>query len=250
MDDGIVAGVSEKQVKNVLKQLGKVFELTSRPLDFFLGLHIETSGDRRTIRIHQSKYVGELLERFRMVDCIPTSTPIDLSSKTAFEAEVDGELPYREIIGSLMYLCVATRFDIGYAVGFLSRFLDKPTLPLWKAALRVLRYLKATKTFGLKFTAEEPAELICFSDADFSGDIQTRRSTTGSLVKFGGSIMSYSSHRQGSTTLSSMESELFALTDTTKLAIFLARLLAELGYPVRPTIHNQRSSWTTKLLYT
>ena len=236
VDDGILAGANEGVVKSTLKRLGEVFQLTFKPLEFFLGLHIEISKDRREIRVHQSKYVTELLERFQMSDCTTTSTPIDASSKNAFEGEIDNKIPYREICGSLSYLAVATRFDIGYAVGFLSRFLDKPTQSLWRTALRVLRYLKATKTMGIKFTAEKPAELECFSDADFSGDLQTRRSTTGSLLKFSGGIIAYSSHRQGSTTLSSMESELFALTDTTKLAVSLARLLAELSYPLRPLL--------------
>ena len=236
VDDAMVGGVDENIVKDFIFELGKTFELTSRPLDYFLGLHINISKDRRRIHVHQAKYITELLERFGMTQCKPSSTPIDNTSKSAFEGKVDEGLKFREAVGGLMYASTASRGDIQFATSFLSRYLDKPTRHLWTVVLKVFRYLSATKFFGPVYTSWGPNTLDAFTDADFAGCKSTFRSTSGSLISFGGGPLFWMAKKQGTTALNTLESELFAACETAKACIWLARLLREAGYNVKPTL--------------
>ena len=94
--------------------------------------------------------------------------------------------------------------------------------------MRILRYLKGTRTHGLCFSADEENRLIGWSDSDHAGDLQTMRSTSGSLIRFGSGVLVWISRRQQGVTLSTMEAELFALVETLKSSLWLSRLLSEL----------------------
>ena len=185
VDDAMVGGENEELVEEFISELGKIFKLTSRPLDYFLGMHVNISRDRGQIHIHQAKYINELLERFGMANCKPSSTPIDNTSKSAFEGEVDENLKFREAVGGLMYASTVTRGDIQYATSFLSRYLERPTRHLWCTVLKVFRYLSATKYFGPVYTTSESIALNAYTDADFAGCKSTFESTSGSLISFG-----------------------------------------------------------------
>jgi hypothetical protein len=91
---------------------------------------------------------------------------------------VDSEVNYAELVGSLLYLTTNTRPDVAYAVGVLSRFMSKPMDKHWTAAKRVLRYLAGTHTLGL-FYSKDQRGVSAYSDADFAGDIDQRKSTSG-----------------------------------------------------------------------
>ena len=101
----------------------------------------------------QKKYIGDLLNKFGMDDCKPLGTPMEQNLKlTSVEGkEFEDATKYRQLVGSLIYL-TTTRPDISFAVGILSRFMQKPCEGHWSAAKRVLRYLKGTQDFGLKYT--------------------------------------------------------------------------------------------------
>ena len=232
----MVGGSDEKLVQDFIKELVETFELTSKPLEYFLGVTMNVSKDRRRIHIHQATYITEILERFGMSDCKPSVIPIDATSKNAFDGEIDLSLDYRQAIGSLMYCMLATRADISYACGFLSRYLDKPTKHLWSTAMKVFRYLKATKYYGPVFKDLGSNELLGYADADYAGCNNSRRSTSGSFIQFGSSVLHYQSRRQSAVTLSTLESELVSACETAKSCIWLARLLREAGYQVTPKL--------------
>ena len=235
VDDGIVAGPSESQVKKLLSALQGTFEITFNPLNFFLGLQVKVTTDKG-ISVNQTKYTEEILQRFQMADCKPAPTPMEADSDPPEQDQIRTDLPFREIVGALMYLAICTRYDIAFSVGYLSRFLDKPTTGLWKKAMRILRYLRGTTDFSLEYAAQNRGELICFSDADYAGDTSTRRSTTGQLLKFNGGVVSWASSRQHSVALSTTEAEFIAAAETAKSALWTARLLGELGYRVIPKL--------------
>jgi len=111
---------------NQFKDLKKEFEMTNLgALSYFLGL--EFAYDRRGIIMHQIKYILEVLKKFNMLDCNPAATPVELSLKLVqdeTEASVDETL-YRQMIGSLLYIC-HSKPEITYNVGILSRFLSDP----------------------------------------------------------------------------------------------------------------------------
>jgi hypothetical protein len=92
---------------------------------------------------------------------------------------------YRELIGSLLYVANSTRPDICLATSVLSQYLEQPREMHWRAAIRVLRYLKGTKDMGIVLSRNE-SKLHTYSDANWGGDIATRRSTSGVFMKLCG----------------------------------------------------------------
>jgi hypothetical protein len=124
---------------------------------------------------------------------------------------------------------VHTRPDLAFSVGFVSRFQERPTVEHLQAVKRILRYVAGTTEFGLHYTrASTAARFIGYSDSDLAGDIDTSKSTTGSLFYYGGCLISWQSIKQKVVALSSCEAEYVAMTTAATQALWLSRLLAEL----------------------
>ena len=108
--------------------------------------------------------------------------------------------------------------------------MSRPSKDHWIGVKRVLRYLKGTLNYGLKFSAhDEDPELIGYSDADWAGDVDTRRSTSGYVFQIGRSTVSWSSRKQATVAKSSTEAEYVALSSATQEAVWLCRLMEDLG---------------------
>jgi hypothetical protein len=167
-----------------------------------------------------------------MGECNPVTTPLDTSVKltsiTAEEAPADPQ-EYASIVGGLTFAACVTRPDIACAVGQLSQFLNMPSSTHMHAAKRVLRYLQGKSTLGITYRPP-PLRLQGYSDANWAGDMDTRRSTTGYIVMLNNGAIAWKSRRQPTVALSTMESEYMALTDATKELKWVRTLLAELGY--------------------
>ena len=103
--------------------------------------------------------------------------------------------PYQNIVGALLYLSINTRPDISYPVGVLARFSKAPTFRACKAMLRVLIYLRGTPERGIKFSGSE-LNLSGYSDADWAGDLDSRRSTTGYVIYAAGGPIAWQSKLQ------------------------------------------------------
>ncbi|XP_076383614.1 uncharacterized protein LOC143260914 [Megalopta genalis] len=141
----------------------------------------------------------------------------------------DGEKPpYRELIGALMYLAVATRPDISHAVSALSQFNDSFGKGHWQAAKRILRYLKGNSDVGIVFK-NNISNLTGYVDADWAVCIQDRRSYTGFVFTMNGGTVSWESRKQRTVPLSSTEAEYMALSDASKEAMYLLRLARDMG---------------------
>ena len=145
------------------------------------------------------------------------------------------KIPYREAVGALLYAAVGTRPDISYAVQALSQHCANPTPQHWEALKRVLKYLKGTADWGIRYQANdaEPDELrvIGYSDADWAGDVNDRVSTSGYVFTLAGAPVCWASHKQHSVALSTMEAEYMAGSDAASKAIWCRTLLGELGFP-------------------
>ena len=139
-------------------------------------------------------------------------------------------VPYREAVGSLMFLATVSRPDIAYAVNTASKFLNKSSEIHWRAVKRILAFLVGTKDSGLMYRSgrSEP-QLIGYSDADFVSDIETRRSTTGYLFSLANGPVTWASQRQKLVVLSTTEAEFVAASAAAKEAIWLRILLAGMG---------------------
>jgi hypothetical protein len=135
-----------------------------------------------------------------------------------------------ELRGSLLYLANTVRPDIAQAVGVLSRYRGSPTAH-WRGALRVVRYLLGTKSYGLKLGGSD-VPLQGFVDANFAGDLDDRKSTTGFVFLVYGGAVSWRSKRQGAVTTSTVEAEYMAASSAIKEAAWLRGLQAEFEIPV------------------
>ena len=173
----------------------------------------------------------DILDRFQMKDCNPVSTPIEFGLKLNKDHEgkkVDSTL-YKQIVGSLMYL-IATRPDIMFSMSLISRYMENPTKIHLLAAKRILRYLQGTRDFGLFYKKGEKLELFGFTDSDYAGNQDDRRSTSGYVFMLGTGAVSWSSKKQQIVSLSTTEAEFIAATACACQAIWLRRILEELQF--------------------
>ena len=136
---------------------------------------------------------------------------------------------YKQIVGSLMYL-TATRPDIMHAVSVISRYMECPTEIHLLAAKRILRYLQGTKEFGLFFKKGEKSDLFGFTNSDYAGDSNDRKSTSGYVFMLGTGAVSWSSKKQPIVTLSTTEAEFVAATACACQDIWLKKILEELQF--------------------
>lgn len=231
VDDIMIASKSRDRIDNFEKELSKFFEVKDLgPVQYCLGLEFTRSG--KNISIHQKAYVEEILKKFGMEDCKPVSTPADPGLKlTKPEGQPTTEelkLPYRELVGALTYLSTATRPDISFSVSCLSQFNNCYRQVHWKAAKRVLRYLKGTKDLGLTYGSDKKS-VQGYVDADWGNCSNDRRSYTGYVFIFNGGPVSWDSKKQRTVALSTTEAEYMGLSEVAKEAIYLRGLLSELG---------------------
>jgi hypothetical protein len=185
VDDLLITRNNKAYIASIKKGLKKGFEMTNMGhLHYNLG--IEVTQNPKYVFISLKKYIGELLNKFGMADCNPTPIPMEQNPKlTSKEGnEFEDATEYRQLVGSLIYL-ITTRPDISFAVGILSRFMRKPCEGHWCAANRVLRYLKGTQEFGLKYFKVEDFKLVGHIDSYFDGDMENGVSTLGFLTSLG-----------------------------------------------------------------
>eukprot|EP00171_Calliarthron_tuberculosum_P015091 IDg15091t1 len=121
-----------------------------------LGLEIHRDRLNRKLHVSQKSDTETVLERFGMHICKPMATPMEASKNnplSLFSGAQDsaGDVPYRPAVGSLMYIIVATRPNLAFAVGKLLQHCEKPLVSHWTAVKRVLRYIAGTLDRGLLF---------------------------------------------------------------------------------------------------
>jgi hypothetical protein len=131
-------------------------------------------------------------------------------SKNSTSPEVDGTI-YRSLVGSLRYL-VNTRPGLAYSVGYVSRFMEKPTQEHMAAVKRIIRYVPGTLHLGCQYRRDTQWKLVGYCDSDMAGDIDTSKSTTGVVFFLGRNLISWQSHKQKVVALSTCEAEYMAAT--------------------------------------
>eukprot|EP00253_Pinus_taeda_P017150 PITA_17150 len=186
----VAKGNNESYIASIKKEFGKSFEMTDLGyVHYYLG--IEVTQRPKSIFLSQKKYVGDLLNRFGMIECNPLTTPTEQNLRlTSIEGkEFVDATKYGQLVGSLNYLTI-TRPKILFAIGILSRFMQKPCEGNSSVAKRVLRYLKGTQDFGIKYTQVDDFSLIGYSDSDFDGDKETGVSTLGYAMSLGSGAVS------------------------------------------------------------
>nr|GEW23413.1 uncharacterized mitochondrial protein AtMg00810-like [Tanacetum cinerariifolium] len=180
-------------------------------ISFFLGLQIYQS--LRGIFINQSKYALESLKNYGFKSCDPVDTLMVEKSKLDEDKEGKAIDPshYRGMIGTLLYL-TASRPDLQFAICMWARYQARPTENHVHAVKRIFRYLRGTVHQGLWYPKDSSVALTVFADADHAGCQDTHRSTSGSVQFLGERLISWSSKRQKSAAISSMEAGYIALS--------------------------------------
>lgn len=192
VDDIIVTNSSNDAITTLLKDLNSEFALKDLgDLHFFLGIEIKRDREGG-IHLSQEKYATDLLKRIGLQGCKPSSSPLSSTEKLSLaEGEIlnpeDGTR-YRSFVGALQYLTL-TRPDISFAVNKACQFLHAPTSLHWTTAKRILRYVKNTLSVSLNFSTSSSTLVSVFSDSDWAGCVDDRRSTGGFAVFFGANLI-------------------------------------------------------------
>ncbi|XP_073265499.1 uncharacterized protein [Populus alba] len=217
------------QVKHFLRTTFPIKDLGK--LKYFLG--IEVARSKQGIILCQRKYALDILADSGFSGAKPVSFPMETTLKLSTHDSspvLSDPASYRRLIGRLLYLTI-TRPDISYAIQNLSQYISNPHITHLQAAERVLRYIKATPGQGLLLKADSTFHLKAYSDSDWGGCIDTRRSVTGYLVFLGDSLISWKSKKQPTVSRSSAEAEYRALATTSCELQWLVYLLADFHIP-------------------
>jgi histone deacetylase 1/2 len=230
VDDIIVTSSSNHAILALLKDLKAHFAIKDLgDLNFFLGIEVKRTAD--SLLLTQAKYAHDLLAKVGMLDCKSAPTPLSpsepLSLYEGTPVGLEDSSQYRSIVGALQYLTL-TRPDLSFLINKVCQYLHAPTTH-WTAAKRILRYVKNTSQLGITFRKSSSTLLSAFSDADWAGCIEDRRSTGGFGIFIGPNLVSWIARKQDSVSRSSTEAKYKALVNATTELIWVEALLRELG---------------------
>ena len=254
VNDSLLSGPREA-VEGVRAAISNAFDGAHfQEAAYYLGMKIERDRPNRKIKLTQSAYVQRVLDDFdrdsKKTSPIPMREGAHLSKSTSEEPNFTLMKRYQRLLGSLMYITLQTRPETSYSVGHLMRFASNPDDSHMRELTHLLRYFRPTIDKGIVFQAlpedenEEDEEIRNFKrlgtlkgyvDADFGGDLDTRRSTTGFIFTLGGGPISWVSKLQTTVSLSTCEAEYTAISIAGREALWLANLLESMGFGgVRP----------------
>jgi hypothetical protein len=230
VDDMLIAS-NDIGILNEIKQgLSQEFEMKDMgEARMCLGFRISRNRTERKLTLSQEKYALSVLSRFGMSDANGARTPTEVSTDVGESSELATNVPYRESIGSLMYLMIGTRPDIAFAVSLMAKYVESPIILHWKAVKHITRYIKHTSDYGLEFEGSGNVDFKCFCDSDWGGDTKTRKSTYGYIFCMAGGAVPWSSKKQSAVALSSTESEYVGFSLAAKEAVWLRRLVDGFG---------------------
>lgn len=237
VDDILIFSNEEKLEKEIKEALQKKFKMKDMgEVSSILGVRIKRDKENSLIKMDQTAYINRILKRFNMENCNAVKSPLEpgqriskeMCAKTETEKNMMSNVPYRQAIGSLLFLAMITRPDISFAVNLLSRYCENPGPSHWGAVKRILRYINGTKNYGVTYNGKSNEILKGFSDADWAADLDERRSTTGYIFTLYGGAISWGCRRQPTVALSSTEAEYMATVSTIQEAIWLRSLNNEI----------------------
>ncbi|XP_022019884.2 uncharacterized mitochondrial protein AtMg00810-like [Helianthus annuus] len=232
VDDIILTTSSDVLRNRIMACLAGEFAMKDLgSLSYFLG--IQVTWPENHMFLSQTAYAKDIIHRAGMDSCKPIATPVDTQSKLSAHSGTlhDDPTTYRSLAGALQYLTF-TRPDISYAVQQICMHMNSPTTAHWNALKRILRYIHGTIDLGLHLDATDTSSLRAYTDADWAGCPDTRRSTSGYCVYFGDNLISWSSKRQSTISRSSAEAEYRGVANVVAEVCWLRNLLLELCHPI------------------
>ena len=248
VDDLVITGSCTKTIAAFKADIATRFKISDLgELKWILGMEVTRDRKKRTLTLHQRKYIRDILELFGMSECNPRATPADPSVRLSKEDSPEGEKAqakvdvskYRTMVGKLVYLMVASEPGISFAVSQLSRFFSCPGPKHFDGCRWAISYLKGIlPTQGLTFRGDKGFNLHAYCDSDWAGCPDTRRSTSGFAVMFAGASVSWIAKRQPTVALSSAEAEYVTACLAAQEVQWIRQLLAEISVPIgdAPTV--------------
>ncbi len=262
VDNLLLTSNLKDTIWHVKEDLASHFTIHNQgPIKSILGMKVVHDRVACTISISQLGYIRSIIDNFNMSNCNPVSMPMEqniMLSKTMCpaspeEKEEMRKIPYCELVSKLLYLAVATRCDISYAVGVLCCFVDNPGHHHWGTTKRLLQYLKGTVDLKLVYlSSHSPDHFTTYSDADLSGNPENSRSMGGFMVSVGGGAVQWGSHLQPHVSLSSTKSKYTIMSKVGCEVVWMQHFFEEMGYDVsRPSpllLDNRSAIQVTKHL--
>lgn len=223
-------------IEDLKQKLTQEFEIKDLgQLRYFLG--IEVSRSTKGIYLSQRKYILDLLAETGMLGCRPASTPIEQNHRLTCEPgqPIDRE-QYQRLVGRLIYLS-HTRRDIAFAVSVVSQFMHDPKEQHMNAVIRIIRYLKGCPGRGLLYKSNGNLQVECYTDADWAGCLDDRKSTSGYCTFVGGNLVTWRSKKQNVVARSTAEAEFRSMAHGICEVLWLRIMLMELGlFQARPVM--------------
>jgi len=238
VDDILLATNNVAMLHDVKKFLSNNFEMKDiGEASYVIGIKIFHDISQGLLGLSQKSYINKVLERFKMDKCSAGIIPIQKGDKFSqmqcpkndLERKAMESIPYASVVGSLMYAQTCTRPDISFAIGMLGRYQSNPGMDHWKAAKKVLRYLQGTKNYMLTYRKSDHLEVIGYSDSDYAGCVDSRKSTFGYVYLLAGGASSWKSAKQSVIVTSTMEAEFVACFEATVHALWLRNFVLRLG---------------------
>jgi hypothetical protein len=188
--------------------------------DYFLGMGVQQDLDAGSIRLTQHPYWEHIINRFNLGHVHLRNAPLpvgivldnNMCPKTDSEKHQMSDKPYRPVLGSVMWGQLATQPNLAFAVSFLFRFQSNPGLPHWNALMHVIGYIKNSLDHGLSYFCDAKLTPLAYADADYGECRDTKRSTSSYVFIMSGGPVTWSSKRQATVALSTVETEYVAMS--------------------------------------
>ena len=235
-DDVNGASSSEEEIRRRKDELGMKWEIKDvGETEYFLGMRIQQDLTLGTIRLSQRPYWEYVVNRFELGHITPRNIPLptgiildnNMSPKTDSERKLMDGKPYQSILGTIMWGQLATRPDLSFSVSLLARFQANPGIDHWNALMHVIGYIKNTMDYGLTYSRDYELSPIAYVDADYGGCRDTRRSTSGYVFMMAGGAVTWSSKRQTTVALSTVEAEYVAMSRCAQQMVWMHNWLDE-----------------------
>ncbi|KAI9905634.1 hypothetical protein PsorP6_013785 [Peronosclerospora sorghi] len=233
VDDLLIGAKTFEVIQDIASEIGKKFNLkVLGSVCFILGIEVDYNQEKIQLKMIQGTYIERMVDKYNQDDAKPVYNPVVEDQLLTKNEKKDGKMdnrPYRSLVGSLLYVATGTRPDIAFAVCQLSRHLEQPCEEQWKAAIRVLKYLKSTKITGICYTGiSQNITIEAYSDADWAGNRDNQKSTSGVISMVNGAPVIFKSKIQQSVALRTAEAEHLALYLCLQEILWIKSLFNEL----------------------
>jgi Reverse transcriptase (RNA-dependent DNA polymerase) len=243
VDNGLMASNSTLSMDRMIQDVRGSFDIQDMgDPTRLLGIWIIRNRELGTIHISQSSFIDTIAKHFEITCGRAVNSPMDPNIELHISTNPYDitDLSYASLIGSINYCAVATRPDVSYAVNKCAQYTSKPNITHWEVAKRIVRYLINMREYGITYQRDGDGvrgfahNLAGFTDADFTGDKDDRKSMTGWIFTYNGGPISWASRKQKLVSQSTMEAELIAGSFATAEGIWLIRLGSDFKHDLTP----------------